>query len=315
MSEFIRKYCLSKFTSNYRLVSDDNELVIPSVFLENDYNRHMSINLEKGLWRCFKTGNTGNFLKLYSILEHCSYREAYEILVFEDFISGASFRHPKVIEASSPRDIQSSLEEVEYFKPLEDHPFIDGRMMGGFKFFKAFGGKYDGRLIIPFFNSKGRIFYFQARALDDRQPKYLNCREVKSSQILYPFNYESHAPLYITEGVFDCLALQAVGFNATTTLSCHTSKDQMLQLSQYRGKLICAFDRDEAGFKGLNNFMNTAHWAMRDDLGFVSPSKGSKDWNEILVKHGPDRLIEIASGTQRLNEMNLEACRLAYHKG
>ena len=315
MSEFIRKYCLSKFSSNYRLVSDDNELVIPSLFVEDDYRRHQSINLESGLWRCFKTGETGNFLMLYSKLEGCTYREAYERLVFEDFISNSTFKTPKVYEASNTQDIQSNLLEVEHFKPIEDHPWIDNRMLSGFKFLKAFGGKYDGRLIIPFFNRRGRLFYFQGRALDDRQPKYLNCRDVKSSQVLYPFEYDSYEPLYIAEGVFDCMSLQAVGLNATTTLSCHTSKEQMLQLSQYRGKLVCAFDSDEAGLKGVSHFMHTAHWAMRDDLLFVSPPKGSKDWNEVLVNLGPDALLEAASGTQRLCPMNLEAARLAYHKG
>jgi hypothetical protein len=315
MSEFIRSYCLSKFTSNYRLVSDDTELVIPSIFAENDYNRHMSINLESGLWRCFKTSETGNFLMLYSKLERCSYREAYERLVFEDFIGRAAFKTPKVYEASNTQDIQSNLAEVENFKPIEDHPWVDGRMLSGFKFLRAFGGKYDGRLIIPFFNRRGRLFYFQARALDDRQPKYLNCRDVKASQVLYPFEYDSHEPLYIAEGVFDCMSLQAVGLNATTTLSCHVSKEQMLQLSQYRGKLVCAFDNDEAGLKGISHFMDTAYWAMRDDLEFVSPPEGSKDWNEVLVRLGPDRLLESATAAQKLCPMNLEAARLTYHKG
>lgn len=311
---YIRKYCLDKFTSNYRLVSDDNELVIPSIFLEDDYKRHMSINLDTGLWRCFKSGEKGNFLMLYSKLEHCSYREAYERLIFEDFMTKASFKKPKVFEATNREDIQSNLEEVEYFKPIDSHPFVEGRLLSGFKFLKAFGGRYDGRLIIPFFNRKGRIYYFQARALDDRQPKYLNCREVKSSQILYPFQYDSFDPLYVTEGVFDCLSLRAVGLNATTTLSCHASKDQILQLFQYRGPIVCAYDRDEAGYKGLKHFMNTSHWAMLDRIHFVSPPNGSKDWNEVLVQHGPDRLLESVTGHQRLCEMNLEGHRLAYHK-
>jgi DNA primase len=104
-----------------------------------------------------------------------------------------------------------------------------------FKFYIATGGKYRGRLIIPFTNRNGKLFYFQARALGDEQPKYLNCKNLKSSQVLYPFDYGSQEPLYITEGVFDCLSLQAVGLNATTTLSCFTSREQMLQLSQYTG--------------------------------------------------------------------------------
>lgn len=295
-------------------MSDDTELVVPSIFVEGDYKRHMSINLEKGLWRCFKTGETGNFLRLYSILEKCTYRAAYERLVFEDFIDKGTFKQPKKVEPINPDNVAAYLEETDTFNPIPEgnNPhanFLKARMMDGFDFFVAKGGRYDNRLIIPFTNRKGKIFYFQGRAIDDRQPKYLNCKNVKSSQILYPFEYDSYKPLYITEGVFDCLALCAIGLNATTTLSCHTSKEQMLQLNQYRGPLVCAFDSDEAGFHGMRTFMNTAYWANRDDLKFVSPPKGVKDWNEALIVLGPDRLLEHASKLSELNPTSLE-----YHK-
>jgi hypothetical protein len=147
---YIRKYCLEKFQSNYRLSSDDTELVVPSIFIDNDYKRHMSINIDTGLWRCFKTGEVGNFLKLYAILEKCSYREAYEKFVFEDFMAGYKGRRP--IEEFDPNQIDSDLDEAENFKVVEDHPFVESRGVGQFKFYVATSGKYRGRLIIPFIN-------------------------------------------------------------------------------------------------------------------------------------------------------------------
>jgi hypothetical protein len=308
---FIRKYCLDKFQSNYRLQSDDTELVVPSIFVDNDYKRHMSINTETGLWRCFKTGEVGNFLKLYAVLEKCSYREAYEKFVFEDFMSGYKGRRP--IEEFDPNQIESDLDEVENFKVVEDHPFAQSRGVDQFKFYIATGGKYRGRLIIPFTNRNGKLFYFQARALGDEQPKYLNCKNLKSSQVLYPFDYGSQEPLYITEGVFDCLSLQAVGLNSTTTLSCFTSREQMLQLSQYAGPLVCAFDSDGPGITGRKKFMDLAHWIRRDDLHTVVPPEPFKDWNEILVKKGGDFLRTEAEKTGKLDELHLTY--LAYNKG
>jgi len=308
---FIRKYCLDKFQSNYRLSSDDTELVVPSIFVDNDYKRHMSINMETGLWRCFKTGEVGNFLKLYAVLEKCSYREAYEKFVFEDFMSGYKGRRP--IEEFDPNQIDSDLDEAKNFKFVEDHPFAQSRGVNQFKFYIATDGKYKGRLIIPFTNRNGKLFYFQARALGDEQPKYLNCKNLKSSQVLYPFDYGSQEPLYITEGVFDCLSLQAVGLNATTTLSCFTSREQMLQLSQYTGPLVCAFDSDGPGITGRQKFMRLAHWARRDDLYTVVPPEPFKDWNEILIKKGPDFLKAEAEKTGKLDELHL--VYLAYDKG
>ena len=309
---YIRKYCLSKFTTNYRLQSDDVELVVPSLFLENDYKRHMSINLETGLWRCFKSGEVGNFVKLYSLLEKCSYQEAYEKFIFEDFISKGQFSKPKPLSKFNPNNIESDLDDAKNFEEVEDHPFIKRRLLTGFKFYLAKSGRYSGRLIIPFFNRKGKMFYFQGRALNGELPKYLNCKNLKASQVLYPFDYGSYEPLYITEGVFDCLSLQAVGLNATTTLSCFTSRDQMVQLSQYQGPLVCAFDSDEAGMEGRYKFMRLAHWTSRGDLKTVVPPNNYKDWNEILVKEGPDFLLEVSKGLSRLDPLNLEV--LAYDK-
>lgn len=42
------------------------------------------------------------------------------------------------------------------------------------KFFVATSGKYANRLIIPFYDDKGKIYYFQGRSLVGQEPKYLN---------------------------------------------------------------------------------------------------------------------------------------------
>lgn len=304
---------MDKFQSNYRLASDDVELVVPSLFIDNDYKRHMSINLETGLWRCFKSGETGNFVKLYALVEKCSFREAYEKFVFEDFLSGDQLGYRRPVEAIDPHKIKSSLEEADNFEEIESHPLTDSRMLNGFRFMLAKDGKYKGRLIIPFINSRNKLFYFQGRALNGERPKYLNCKDLKSSQVLYPFNYDSQEPLYITEGVFDCLSLQAVGLNATTTLSCFTSREQMLQLSQYQGSLVCAFDSDDAGMQGRYKFLKLAHWVRREDIKTVIPPAGSKDWNEILINDGPDRLLEVTSKIVKMTPLSLEW--LSYDKG
>ena len=305
-SSYIRKYCLSKFQSNYRLASDDVELVVPSLFIDNDYKRHMSINLETGLWRCFKSGETGNFIKLYALVENCSYREAYEKFVFEDFINGRDQGSRPKIDPIDPRKIKSSLDESDNFEEIQSHPFLKKRMLEGFRFMLAKSGKYKGRLIIPFINSRNKLFYFQGRALNGELPKYLNCKDLKSSQVLYPFEYDSYEPLYITEGVFDCLSLQAVGLNATTTLSCFTSREQMLQLAQYQGPLVCAFDSDDAGMQGRAKFLDLAQWIKRDDIRTVIPPTGFKDWNEMLISDGPDELLQTASHTVRMTPLTLD---------
>ena len=62
--QFIRDYFLEKFKDNYKMSSGESELIVPSVYISDDYKRHMSINLDTGLWQCFKSGNKGNFTQL-----------------------------------------------------------------------------------------------------------------------------------------------------------------------------------------------------------------------------------------------------------
>ena len=45
--QFIRDYFLEKFKDNYKMSSGETELIVPSVYTQNDYKRHMSINLEE----------------------------------------------------------------------------------------------------------------------------------------------------------------------------------------------------------------------------------------------------------------------------
>ena len=269
----------------------------------------MSINLESGLWRCFKTGNTGNFVKLYSQVEGIPFRRAYEKFLFDSFIAEPKQEEPKP-EVKAELEI-GTLEELHPFKDYSDYvmalasELVHARCMEGEKFYVCKDGLYKDRLIIPFLNADNKMFYFQARGLTPMAyPKYLNCKNLKMSQVLYPFNYDLFDPLYITEGVFDCLALRRMGFNATTTLSCHVSKEQMSQLKFYRGPLVVAYDSDAAGQKGVSQFMLEAFKAKRSDLFRAVPS-GVKDWNELLVSDGPQYASYTAGKLSPLNPLEL----------
>ena len=291
-SDFVRSYCLDKFKANYRLSSSETELVVPSIFIASDPKRHMSINLETGLWRCFKTGESGNFVKLYSVVENIPYRKAYEKFLFESFIN------PPPEKKDVPQDPRL-MDSMEHFIPATEYKpaveYVKERfygLIGPDKFLYSTDGFYKDRLIIPYRKESGEIFYFQARSLSGQDPKYLNCRNYRSSEILYPFDYTSLKPLYITEGVFDCLSLQFLGLESTTTLSCTTSDAQMAQLELYQGPLVVAFDRDEAGLKGTRKFLNLALKHKMSNLFFTRvPYDDCKDWNDCF--HLKKKLLEV----------------------
>lgn len=71
-------------------------------------------------------------------------------------------------------------------------------------------GKYQGRIIIPSYDSEGKINYFIARSYDEECPmnrRYLN---PKSSREIVPFdlyiNWEE--PIVLCEGAFDMMAIK-----------------------------------------------------------------------------------------------------------
>lgn len=248
----------------------------------------MSVNLETGLWRCFKTGHTGNFIKLYANLERISYAQAYEKFAFDSLLYEPVEKEEKPVEI--PENL--GLEDIEELDPytLQDRhifatasEFVHSRGMADEKFYVSKSGQTENRLIIPFFNSKGKMYFYQARALvEGARPKYLNAKFFKSSHVLYQYDYNSYDPLFITEGVFDCLSLKKAGYNATTTLSCMVSNEQMNQLKHYQGPLVVAYDSDSAGIEGVHKFLKLARKHKIRDLYYSVPD-GAKDWNELYL--------------------------------
>lgn len=265
-------------------------MVIPSIFIDHDPKRHMSINLDTGLWQCFKSQRKGNFIQLYAELENLTYKQAYSKFLVDEF-----FAEEKPEPKKEPTKVLIT-EEFANFYSVDAYSFdseinslatmtlVQRGVVNQGPFYYALEGPYKNRLIIPYFHDE-RVIFFQARALyDDQQPKYLNFRGVKSSSILYPFNYESEEPLYICEGVFDALSLKALGYNATTTISCHVSKEQINQLKFYRGPIVVAYDNDEAGLSGLRSFEMSRRKYRMPKIHYTAPPKRFKDWNEAYCK-------------------------------
>ena len=311
-SNYIRDYLIKKFEGKFKLISSGRELIIPSVFFTSDSKRHMSINLETGLWQCFKSGEKGNFIHLYALLESISYKAAYRKFLVDEFFAEQEFKTVKEDyqkgQASEEIDpeFKNNFRLVEAQRDGDDLNslatlfLIDRGIYGYGKFYYAVSGLYKGRLIIPY-QTNERVYFFQARSLVGQYPKYLNFRGMKSSSILYPFDYDSTKPLYICEGALDAMSLQICGLNATTTISCHVSRAQLDQLRYYNGPLVVAYDNDKAGNDGLRSFEILRRKARLPHVYYCFPPAGYKDWNESFVGSKESTLL----ASSRLNKFNL----------
>ena len=300
--QFIKDYVTEKLKCDYRISSNNRELMMPSIFIEGDYKRHMSINLENGLWQCFKTGNQGNFIKFYSLVENISYRSAESKLLFQGLEEGVwDLWNETTKKTDAPTEIRTKLDTsgfipvnvdsydssnqlaIRAWKFLMDRKLFNLKEHEEDPYYIAVDGRYRGRLIIPFKDYEGEIFFFQARSLmNGVEPKYLNPSSengVKSSNILYPFDFEREH-LCICEGPADAISLNLNGLNATCTVGSTISHVQMQTLREFEGRIILAYDNDEAGQRGIEKFESLRKKYIMPTFSICTPPMKYKDWNE-----------------------------------
>lgn len=109
------------------------------------------------------------------------------------------------------------------------------------KWFIAVDGKYKNRLIIPFYNDKGKIYYYQARALFKTDNKYLNMVDNKDNAIYNYYNIDKTKPVVIFEGPIDSVFVE----NSIAVLGVKWSDKTQNKLNNL--KCFYLLDNDKAG--------------------------------------------------------------------
>lgn len=147
------------------------------------------------------------------------------------------------------------------------------------KIFIAYKGFYKSRIIIPIFDSKDNIIYFQARRIPGTniEPKYINPSLKKSIIILNKNNFDPEKYIIIVEGLLDAFS---IGTQGTTCLGASIDDDFIKKVLKYTKKgVIISFDRDDAGFEALNKFLKESEYNKKSKY-FVIPNK-YKDCDDI----------------------------------
>ena len=292
----IRDYLSEKFTESSVA---GREFRINSIFTE-DSKQKLYVNLDTGLWTDFKSGEKGNFFQLISHMENVPYSAARSFIKRKAFDAGADLFdvstlnvENKAIEVS--RTIQGDVKDFLEVNPKKDitspsflkrlaSKFAIERKLGSFKFFVGRKGRYYQRVIIPYLDEQGNPFYFQARTLVNRDPKYLNPSKglygIKTSEILYPYDRKLQTVI-VTEGPLDAMTLRAAGFNATCTQGCKMSTVQARELKDK--KVIIAYDNDESGREGFSEAKKRLLSQRNPSLYSLSPPQEFKDWNDFWI--------------------------------
>jgi DNA primase len=271
-----------------------------SPYMKHDWKRHCSINVETGLWQCFKSGKTGNFVTLYAHLRGIPYSRAQQELIIKNF-EHLGEEVPENITKQEDLELDTSkLIPINVESGYSDDPKVlaawnqlwNRRLLTEedppeAEYYLCVEGKFANRIIIPF-EQDGVTYYFQARALDAEQaPKYLNPSTdiaAKSSEVLYPFD-DTQDYVVVCEGPLDAKSLQLQGVNATATMKNVISPRQAEILSQFKGRIILGYDNDSAGQRGLETFEKLRLERNMDPFYVCAPPPTFKDWNEAHQKH------------------------------
>ena len=171
---------------------------------------------------CGQGQNLANFIKFVD-------PKLYESYLLERYKKSApATPKPKFDFKPTKFTNQTPIDDLKSIKDLpEDHParlYCDNRKIPEKYFDKLFLSdkfmtlvnevkpntykitKDHPRLIIPFYDTTGKVFAFQGRAFGKEQPKYLTIKLDENKQKVYGLDKVNfQKPIYITEGPIDSL--------------------------------------------------------------------------------------------------------------
>jgi DNA primase len=261
---------------------------------------------EFGVYHCWKSDEKGTLVGLVMKVEGVSFNDALDILK-----GGATslYELEKKVEELFSNNYVDQEEEQEQAIPisLELPPFtylltdlppgnpfrynaekylISRKLPIEGLYVCTDGRKYKNRIVIPYYDRNGNLFYFNCRALDDRQPKYLGPDKslgIGKGDVMYMVNWpENGAKVHIAEGEFDAKALYYLcGLEAGALGGKNISEVQIRMLMNYIPILV--LDNDSAGKEALINIGNSLI-ANSIPTFYIRPPEGSKDWNDLLLK-------------------------------
>lgn len=164
-------------------------------------------------------------------------------------------------ETSSPNYVVKEAKEMDYTNWLsflyqqttekdKQHFFNRGIPNELIEKYKLIVTQIDNRdcMILPVWE-KGKIVYFTKRFLDDKDPKYKNAPGTAQIFNIDYLKDPEKSMVFLTEGIFDALSLEAMGYNAIA-LGGVKQVDKMKEVIKQavcNTVFLTAFDNDIAG--------------------------------------------------------------------
>lgn len=300
----------SRFDS---VVVRGGNVYLNSIFAD-DNKHHLSCSpnggkkhIDHGCYRCFYTEKTGTLVGLVMQVDNCDYDMALEILgvgdtslaLLESKVAAFFDKQQGIMPEVNPLSENTlklpentfridALVEGDYFKEAAAL-YLLGRKIPTTGKYVCKDGLYRNRIVIPYYDREGNLIYFNARTLGTGKSvvRYMgppaSCG-VGKSDVVYVPNW-SCPKLYLTEGEFDADSIAQTSFCGGALGGKAISEKQIELL---RGYEIClCLDNDKHG-RPATMLIGQMLVAAGFIVSYVRPPGTFKDWNEMLVKVGPD---------------------------
>ncbi len=294
------------------VIRNGDEVRINSPFVpeyDPDDGHHLWCNPDKNAYHCFKSNEHGNLRQLVSQMEGCPFYDVDDILGINEIRNLekklAEFFAEKKESKKKVLPVEGLELPPEAFKivnlPADNRfrkkaeEYLAKRKIPVDDFFVCVGGKYANRILIPYYDKDGKLFYYNTRDISNKSSlRYLGPPKevgIGKSDVIWIKSWPAvGSKVYLCEGEFDAASLWEAEFYGAACGGKTLSDKQGLLLQDY-GVVIC-FDLDKYGQEALHKigrFIRSNSGYARK-IGYVKPAQGFKDWNDMLVKLGKGAL-------------------------
>ena len=181
------------------------------------HKKKLQVNLETQQWHCWVCDAKGKriqgLLKKLHVDSH-KLKKVYEIYG-DDYVIYSNDSEEEKIELRLPTEFKSLLETPKGINPTfrkvkyyADNRGITTEDIIRYNIGYCDSGLYNGRIIIPSYDSDNKLNYFIARSVFEDEPyKYKN-PPVSKNVIMFENQINWNEPITIVEGAFDAMAVK-----------------------------------------------------------------------------------------------------------
>lgn len=293
-----------------------DEIKTHSIFAE-DHKFHLWMNPtggkssrpELGSYRCWYTDRMGSLVSLVSIVDKIPYDEAEELICGSSSLRALEKKVDEFyrVKAEEPLPIQYlvneglelpphtfGLDEISRYNKygIRAIRYLESRKIPTNGLHVCIDGDYKNRVIIPYYDSEGRLVYYNARTLSTN-PSVLRYMKpdnpvYKQEDVLFmPVWPRNGSKIYLTEGELDAISLNVAELIGGAFGGKSLSDLQMEMLRRRNYIPVLALDNDEEKKidSGREALIKIGDKLLANGFGevyYVRPPKGYKDWNKLL---------------------------------